>query len=274
MTALWHADESLLGRYVRGEAGPLDGASLEQHLIHCVECRDRIAGVVEVPPLEMIWARIRDQAQSPAPGFVERMLRRFGLSATDSLLVSVAPSLRTSWLLSLAVTLGFVGLSAKYGGSPGLIFFVLLTPLIPVAGVAFAYGPDVDPAFEVGLATPYSAARLLLLRTVAVLMTSLPVVLVAALLAPAWFSISAWCLVPALSFTAITLAGCTWARPAVTGVGLGIAWFSTVGAAVLHHALAVVVSPALLLVYAVIGLLAVIVLRLRIPRLTTVGSPL
>jgi hypothetical protein len=272
MTALWHADDSLLARYVRGEAGPLDGAALEQHLILCVECRAGIARIVEMPPLEMIWTRIRDQAQSPDPGFVERLLRRFGLSAPDALLVSVAPSLRASWLLSLAVTLGFVGLSAKYGGSPGLIFFFLLTPLVPVAGVAFAYGPDVDPAFEVGLATPYSAARLLLLRTGAVLMTSLPVVLAAALLAPARFSISAWCLVPALSFTAITLAGCTWTRPALIGVGLGITWICIVGAAALNHALAAVVSPAPLLVYAAIGLLAVIVLRLRVPHLTTVGS--
>jgi hypothetical protein len=272
MTALWHADDRLLVQYVRGEAAPLDGASIEQHLIHCAECRNRMATVVEVPPLETIWARIRDQAQAPEPGFVERLLRRFGFSAPDSLLVAVAPSLRTSWLLSLAVTLGFVGLSAKYGGSSGLMFFLLLTPLVPVAGVAFAYGPDVDPAFEVGLATPYSAARLLLLRTVAVLMTSFPVVLAAALLAPARFSISVWCLVPALSFTAITLAGCTWVRPAVIGVGLGIAWFSMVGTAALNHALAAVVSPALLLAYAVIGLLAVLVLRLRIPHLTTVGS--
>jgi hypothetical protein len=272
MKALWHADDNLLARYVRGDAGPLDGASLEQHLIHCVECRDRIAANIEVPPLELIWTRIRDQAQAPAPGLIQRLLRHLGISEPDALLVSVAPSVRTSWLLSLTVTLSFVGLSAKYGGSPGLVFFLLLTPLVPVAGVAFAYGPDVDPAFEVGLASPYSAARLLLMRTAAVLVTSMPVVLAAALLAPARFSTSASCLVPALSFTAMMLAGCTWIRPAFVGVALGVAWVCVVGTATLNHDPAAVFSPALLLVYAAIGLLAVVVLRLRIPHLISFGS--
>ncbi len=272
MTSLWHADDNLVERYVRGDVGPLDGASLEQHLIHCAKCRGRIAAYIDAPPLELVWTRIRDQAQAPAPGLIQRLLMHFGVSEADSLLVSFAPSLRTSWLLSLAVSLGFLGLSAKYGGSPGLVFFLLLTPLVPVVGVALAYGPDVDPAFEMSLATPYPAARLLLMRTAAVLVTSLPVVLAAALLAPARFSTSASCLVPALTFTAMMLACCTWFRAVVAGVGLGVAWACVVGAATLNHDPAVVVSPALLLAYAAIGLLAVVVLRLRIPHLISFGS--
>jgi hypothetical protein len=272
MSATWHADDELLARYVRGDAGALNGASLEQHLTHCGDCRVRIATHVEAPPLDMVWTRIREHAQAPAPSLVERALTRLGVSEPDALLVAVAPSLRVSWLFGLAVTVGFVGLSAAYGGSRGLAFFLLVAPLVPVAGVAFAYGPDVDPSYEVGVAVPYSAARLLLLRTAAVLATSLPVVLAAALLVPAlsWTAVS-W-LLPALAFTAVMLAACTWTRPTVAGVGLGIAWVCAVGSAAVNQDPTAVLDPAPLLVYAAIGVGAVLVLRLRIRHLTLLGS--
>jgi hypothetical protein len=273
MSATWHADDGLLARYLHGNAGPLQGAALEQHLIHCADCRARIAAHVEAAPLDMVWRRIQDEAQAPAPGVVERLLNRLGLSEPDALLVAVAPSLRASWLFGLAVTLSFVGLSAgAHGGSRGQAFFLLVAPLVPVAGVAFAYGPDVDPAHEVGAAAPYSAARLLLLRTAAVLATSLPLVLAAALLVPAlsWTAVS-W-LLPALAFTLVTLAASTWTRPTLAGVGLGIFWVCAVATAALGQGPAAVLAPALLLVYAAVGVAAGLVLRLRIRHLTLLGN--
>jgi hypothetical protein len=272
MTTTWHAADDLLALYVRGDAGAVQGASLEQHLIHCADCRARIATHVDAPPLDLVWARIEEQAQAPARTLVERVLTRFGVSEPDARLVAVAPSLRTSWLFGLAATLGFVGLSAAYGGSRGLALFLLVAPLVPVAGVAFAYGPDVDPSYEVGVAVPYSAVRLLLLRTAAVLATSLPLVLAAALLLPAlsWTAVS-W-LLPALAFAAVMLAASTWARPTVTGVGLGIAWVCAVGSAALDDNPAAVLDPALLLIYATVGVAATVVLRLRIHRISTLRS--
>ena len=272
MTTTWHAADDLLALYVRGDAGAVQGASLEQHLIHCADCRARISAHVDATPLDLVWTRIQEQAQAPAPSLVERMLIRLGVSEPDALLVAVAPSLRTSWLFGLAATLGFVGLSAANGGSRGLALFLLVAPLVPVAGVAFAYGPDVDPSYEVGVAVPYSAARLLLLRTGAVLATSLPLVLAAALLLPAlsWTAVS-W-LLPALAFTAVILAASTWIRPTVIGVGLGIVWVCAVGAAAIDDNPAAVLDPALLLIYATVGVAATVVLRLRIHRVTTLRS--
>jgi anti-sigma factor RsiW len=272
MNSTWHVDDALLERYVRGDAGPLDGTSLEQHLTGCPHCRARIATHVDVAPLELVWSRVREQVQAPAPSLVERLLTRLGVSAPDARIVAVAPSLRTSWLLGLAVTLGFVGLGAANGGTRGLAFFLLVAPLVPVAGVAFAYGPDVDPSYEVGVAVPYSAARLLLLRTATVLATSLPLVLAAALLVPglSWTAVT-W-LLPALAFTALTLAASTWTRPTYAGVGLGIVWVCAVGAAAFDRDPYAVLAPSLLLVYAVVGIAAVLVLRLRIRRLTPLGS--
>jgi hypothetical protein len=268
----WHADDGLLARYVRGEAGPIQGASIEQHLTHCADCRTRIAGHIPPPSLEAVWGRIREQAQAPARGPVERLLLRLGVGEPEALLVAAAPSLRASWLFGLAVTLGFVALAAAYGGSRGLAFFLLVAPLVPVAGVAFAYGPDVDPSHEVGAAAPYSAARLLLLRTAAVLASSLPLALAGALLLPAlsWTTL-AW-LVPALAFTAVMLAGSTWTRPSVVGAGLGVVWVCVVGAAAFDRDPAAVVAPAVLVGYAVVGVVAVLVLSLRIRRLALLGS--
>lgn len=268
MNITWHADDTLLAQYLRGDAGPLRGASLEQHLTHCAHCRARIATHVETPPLELVWSRIREQAQAPAPTRVERLLTRFGASEPDALLVAVAPSLRASWLFGLAVTLGFVGFSATYGGSRGLAFFLLVAPLVPVAGVAFAYGPDVDPSYEVAVVVPYSAVRLLLLRTAAVLVTCLPLVLAAAQLVPAlsWGAVSL--LLPALAFTAVMLAASTWTRPSYAGFGLGIVWACAVGAAAVGQNPAGVLAPGLLFVYAAIGVAAALVLRLRIANLT------
>jgi hypothetical protein len=273
MNSTWHAGDGLLARYVRGDAGPLYGASIEQHLTHCAPCRARIATHVEAAPLEMVWRSIREQAQAPPPALVERVLRRVGVSEPDALLVAVAPSLRMSWLFGLAVTLGFVGLSAKYGGDRGLAFFLLVAPLVPVAGVAFAYGPEVDPAYEVGVAVPYSAIRLLLLRAAAVLATSLPLVLAAALLLPglSWTAVS-W-LLPALAFTAVTLAASTWIRPIFAGAALGVAWVCAVGVASVGGQAPAVLRPALLPVYTAAGVAAALVLRVRIHRLTLLGSP-
>ena len=132
MNVSWHADDDLLTRYVSGTVGPLDGASLEQHLTGCAGCRARIATHVEVAPLEMVWSRVREQAQAPAPSLVERLLTRLGVSAPDARLVSVAPSLRTSWLFGLAVTLGFVGLG--FVGFLGLLLLTLFTSEVGFAG--------------------------------------------------------------------------------------------------------------------------------------------
>lgn len=268
----WHADDTLLADYVRGDAGSLRGASLEQHLIHCADCRTRIAAYVEAPPLEAVWARIQDRVEVGRPAAVERLLVRLGVSDTDALLVASAPSLRASWLLGLTATLAFAALGAGWGGAGGVAFFLLAAPLVPVAGVAFAYGPDVDPSFETGLVAPYPAARLLLLRTAAVLVSSVPLTLLAGMLVPnlSWSGV-AW-LLPALAFTAVVLAASTWARPGAVAVVLAVGWLTAVGSASLAREPAAVLAPTLLVTYALLGVAAVLVLCIRIRHLARLGG--
>jgi hypothetical protein len=272
MTGTWHADDGQLSRYVAGDGDAMNGASIEQHLMHCADCRHRIAAHVAPEPLELTWNRIRQAAEVPRPTPVQRVLLRLGVPASDALLVAAAPSLRMSWLLGLAGSLSFVGLSVAYAGPRGLMFFLLVAPLVPVVGVAAAYGPAVDPAYEVGVAAPYPGERLLLLRTAAVLATCLPLVAATSLFVPVLnASAFAW-LLPALAFSVVLLAASTWCRPVVAATGLGLAWVCTVGAAGLVGRPDAVLTPALLLGYTALGTAAAVVLRLRLHHLTEPGS--
>jgi len=266
MTATWHADDAELSRYVAGVAGAVNGASIEQHLLRCPVCRARVAEYVPQQPLEVVWERIRRQAEEPRPTPAQRALVRAGLSGSDALLVAAAPSLRTSWLLGLAGALGFVALSVAYGGARGLAFFLLVAPLVPVVGVAFAYGPDVDPAYEVGRSAPYPATRLLLLRTAAVLATSLPLVVATSLVVPGLDATAFAWLLPALAFSAVVLAASTWCRPAVAATAVALGWACAVGSAALVRDAAAVLTPTLLAGYCLLGVAAVLVLRLRLRR--------
>jgi hypothetical protein len=272
MTGTWHADDVQLSRYVEGEPDPVDGASIEQHLVHCSECRQRVASFVPPQPLALTWDRIRQAAEEPRPTAVQRVLVRLGVPASDALLVAAAPSLRTSWLLGLAGTLAFVGLSVAYGGAQGLTFFLLVAPMVPVVGVAAAYGPAVDPAYEVGVAAPYRGERLLLLRTAAVLATCLPLVAATSLLVPGLTATAFAWLLPALAFSVVLLAASTWCRPVVAATGLGLAWACAVGAAGVARRADAVLTPTLLLAYTALGLVAAVVLRLRLHHLTEPGS--
>lgn len=268
----WHADDTLLVRYVRGDADAVAGTSLEQHFVHCAQCRSRMADQVAAEPLEALWGRIRGETQAPSPTLLQRVLQWAHVSDGDALLVATAPSLRGAWLAGMAATLGFTLLAEMYRGRAGLVLFLLVAPLIPVAGVATAHGPDTDPSYEVSGAAPYPAARLLLLRTAAVLATSTPLALVAGLV-PGYGRTGVLWLVPALTFTAVVLAASTWTTPVRAATVVAVGWAFAVIVSSQRFEPALVLSPALLSAYVVLGIAAALVLLIRIPRLTLFGSP-
>ena len=125
--------------------------------------------------------------------FPERLIRWLGVSTEAARLLVAVPAFRGAWLLGLFVVTIFAGLAALFAGDYGLALFLIVAPLAPVAGVAASFGGDADPCHELVTVTPYSAVRMLLLRTAGVLATSLPVTLLAglALPGPAWMGV-AW----------------------------------------------------------------------------------
>lgn len=263
----WHLDDDLLDGYVEGGLDAARASSVEQHVLRCGDCRTRVNARVHATGTAMlddVWLRLADDLQSPPPALAERLLTRLGLPPDEALLLWSAPTFRAPWLTATLVTLAFATLAASVNGDRGLLLFLVVAPLLPVAGVAFAYGSLADPAFEVAASTPYSALRLLLLRTVAVLATTLPLTVTAGVLVPGGGVGVAW-LAPSLAAVAATLAAATWVPIARAAVGVSLAWAALVvvaaGPAFVSPELAVDVARLPGYLFLTIAALAVVWLR-------------
>lgn len=206
----WHADTDTIAAYAAGEIDDARAFSLEAHLLACPTCRETCARVMTTDRLVSVWDEVVDTIDRPTPRFAERAMRALGIDEHLARLIGATPSLQVSWLLAIGATLAFAVIAsfanrpATEGAEP--LVFLLVAPLIPLAGIAAAYGPGVDPTYEMGVAAPMSGSRLLLMRAVAVVGTSLALITAAALPlpGPAWAA-AAW-LLPALGLTACSLA--------------------------------------------------------------------
>ncbi|MGW7210822.1 hypothetical protein [Streptomyces sp. NPDC054837] len=97
------------------------------------------------------------------------------------------------------------GVGTIAGEEESLLWLLSLAPLLPLLWVAASYGGRADPFAPVIRSTPAGGLRLLLLRTGAVLVISLPLLLAAALVG---VGVSAWAaawLVPSLTLTLAAL---------------------------------------------------------------------
>jgi hypothetical protein len=223
----WHVERTLLARYADGDVNASTAASVEAHLLACADCRTALAPSVDPARLGAVWDEVLDRVDAPRRTVVERLLLRLGVAEHTARLVCSARSLTLSWLIAVSAALAF-GLLAADAGARGVLLFLALAPIAPVAGVAAAYGREVDPTYEVGLAAPYSSFRLLLLRSIAVLASTLLIAGAAALLLPVsgWVAV-AW-LLPSLALTSVTLAASTRVDPAWAAAATVFAWLVAV----------------------------------------------
>jgi len=217
----WHVDPAVMERYARQEVGPADAASIEAHLVDCGACRARLH--VDPARLDRLWAGVADVVDEPSRNPVEALLRQLGVRDRTARLVAATPALHMPWLVAMAVTVALAVVAAT-AGDRGFLFFLVLAPVLPIAGVAAAYGPRVDPMYELTVAAPMPAFELLLLRSTAVLTSTVLLVGVAAIpLAGEGWLMAAW-LLPALGLTMATLALSTVMSPIHAGVGLASTW--------------------------------------------------
>ncbi|MFD5267441.1 zf-HC2 domain-containing protein [Streptomyces sp. NPDC058335] len=138
---------------------------------------------------------------------------------------AAGPAVRGAWSVAvLVVALGAVALGYGAGVAGARPLLLALAPAVPVLGVALSYGPHADPVHEIAAASPAGGLRLLLTRTVAVLLVSLPLLTLAGLLLPGSGApgAAAW-LLPGLALTLASLALAGYVGPragaAVTGGG-------------------------------------------------------
>ncbi len=223
----WHVESELLARYARGEIDQARAFSIEAHLPSCSDCRERIASLVDGARVARLWEGIEETLDAPRRAPVETGLVRLGVSEHLARLLGATPALRLSWLLACAGALAFAVWAATRGEA-GVLVFLALAPLLPLAGVAAAYGPDVDPTYEVGLASPLRSSHLLLIRATAVLAstTAIAGVTALALRGLAWTA-AAW-LLPSLALTLGSLALATRMAHLRTCGSLATVWLLVV----------------------------------------------
>jgi hypothetical protein len=179
---------------------------------------------------------------------VRRLLCRCGVPDHLLRLLAATPSLRRSWLLSVlgvlavvageaaAVRYGWIpagrpaGQAGRPAGSaryldPGVLApFLLVAPLLALAGVAAAFLPMFDPACRLAVAAPFSGFTLLLVRTVSALAAALVPVVGAAIIVggPGWLPVAL--LLPTLALCAFALAAATVMDPRAAAVTAGTLW--------------------------------------------------
>jgi hypothetical protein len=236
-TGAWHADGALLAAYHDRRLDAAARWSVEAHLTSCAACRLQARALVDPARLRRLRATLIDAVDLPRAGVAERLLVRLGVAGHTARLLAATPALRGSWLLAVAATLAFAVAAARvFPGPDKNLVFLCVAPLLPLAGIAAAYGPGVDPTYEIGLAAPLRSFRLLLLRAAAVLGTALPLAALASLALPQLGPGAAGWLLPALGLTASSLALATTVEPLrAIGITAG-AWVVVVAVTVLPPA--------------------------------------
>jgi hypothetical protein len=151
-----------------------------------------------------------------------RLLRSPGLARA----LVTTPSLLVGWITATAVVL-VAGILATLGtGTP---YVALVAPAVAAAGIAYAYGPGIDPAWELSCSMAVSDRMVLLVRALAVFGLNTALGLAASAASGAAVAVTFGWLVPMTAVCALALAAATLARSANVGVAAGLAgWVITV----------------------------------------------
>lgn len=224
----WHVDGRTIDAYVGGRIDDASAFSLEAHVVACAECRDELSAYGDPALRDRAWDGIRLAIDRPHEGVVERSLRRAGVRSDLARLLVTIPTFRTSWVLAVGICLAFAALATRAidGGS---LPFLVLAPLVPLSGVAAAFGRPIDPVWELGLSAPFGGFRLMLIRAASVLATSIALAGVGALvfLDGGWIGVS-W-LVPSLALALVVLAvSSTSVSPTLAAGVVGAGWIAGV----------------------------------------------
>ena len=175
--------------------------------------------------LDRVWNGVAATVWAEPIGAVERLAARALRSPGLARALVTTPSLVLSWILASAAILA-AGVVATYGTDTPWV--ALLAPALAGIGVAYAYGPGIDPAFELGRTMPVSDRMILLVRCLAVCGTDALLGLVASLVAGQALGLTLGWLLPMTAVSALALAAATVARSANVGVAAALAGWAIV----------------------------------------------
>ena len=211
--------------------------------------------------LDRVWTGVAGEVWGrrigPVERFAARLLRAPGLARA----LTATPSLVLSWIMASVTVLALGVVTSRVTGTP---WVPVLAPALAAAGIAYAYGPGVDPAFELSQSMAISDRTVLLARGLAVFMINAGLGLLASLVAaPARGVTFAW-LVPMTAIAALALAMATLTRSPGTGVSAALgAWMAIILARTAEtREIASAVDPGPLIPLYLVGTLGCIALAL------------
>ncbi|WP_017572610.1 hypothetical protein [Nocardiopsis halotolerans] len=262
----WHLTPAQAHEYAHHRADEVTAMSVEAHITHCAPCRDLLPA--DEDWLARSWEELRDVVDRPRRGPVEALLASLGMREGTAKLLAATPALYRSWLLATVAVLA-AALLAAHHLPRGSLMFVFVAPVVPLAGVALAYGRGVDPAHSLTSVTPLAGQRLLFLRTCAVLVPALTLCMSVSLLLPSAHTPgrAAFWLLPALTLVAGSLVLSRWIHLSAASAALGVLWLVALSVmAVSEHAAPIQLLLPQAQVWwagALVALLGAILLRVR-----------
>jgi hypothetical protein len=187
--------------------------------------------------LDRVWVNVAAEVWCRHPGRLERTATRLLRSPGLARALFTTPSLLLPWLIASAVVLA-VGALTQVGAGQPLVW--LIAPAAAAVGIAYSYGPGLDPAWELSCSMPVSDRLVMLTRAVAVFAVNAVLGLIASAatlgthtstgtlhLTTAQLTF-AW-LLPMTAACALALAVAVAVRSAVAGAGAGAgAWLTLV----------------------------------------------
>lgn len=176
--------------------------------------------------LEGVWLGVASEVWQRAPRWLERLTGRLLRSPGLARALLATPSLLLPWFTASIVVLGAGAAATSSTGEP---LVALLAPALVAAGIACAYGPDIDPAWELSCSMAVSDRMVLLVRALGVFAVYAALGIAASAVSGTAVGITFGWLVPMTALSLLALAVATLARSANVGVAAGLfAWCITV----------------------------------------------
>ena len=176
--------------------------------------------------LDRVWLGVAAQVWRRQPGPAERAAGRLLRSPGLARALVTTPSLLLGWVIATVVIL-LAGIGFTL--STGTPWVALLAPAVAAAGIAYAYGPGIDPAWELSQSMAVSDRMVLLVRALAVFGLNSALGLAASAASGAAAAVTFGWLVPMTATCALALAAATVTRSPNVGVAAGSAgWLITV----------------------------------------------